>query len=86
MVDLNELSPRALAAAMRSGTHQWGTSGGISGHALYFELRPKKRGRQPKCHCGCNGPKTHTGKANGVALTSGCELYIRRWVKKGGRL
>jgi hypothetical protein len=35
------------------------------------------------CWCGCGNPRTHAGKANGVALTTACELGIARWVKTG---
>jgi hypothetical protein len=41
-------------------------------------IRPRSRRR---CGCGCRRRATHTGLANGVALTSGCELSVRRWVK-----
>lgn len=85
MVDLNSLSPAARSAAMRGGTSGWGAVGGIAGQVYYMEPRPKRPGRKPKCNCGCGTPKTHTGFANGVCLTSGCELYVRRWVKKNGR-
>ena len=53
-------------------------------HIRYMELRPKRPGRKPKCNCGCGMPKTHTGFANGVSLTSGCEMSMRRWVKALG--
>lgn len=81
MSDLNEMSNAARSAAMRGGMEGWGQVGGLAEHIRYMELRPKRAGRKPKCSCGCETPKTHVGKANGVALTSGCELSIRRWVK-----
>lgn len=34
-----------------------------------------------KCHCGCGSRVTHSGTVNGIAMTTGCELHIRRWVK-----
>ena len=37
--------------------------------------------RRSKCHCGCGGRATHVGGTNAMALTEGCELSIRRWVK-----
>ncbi|MDC6536602.1 hypothetical protein LN429_15970 [Pseudomonas syringae] len=83
MIDLNALSPGARSAAMRGGTVGWGRVGGLPEHIRYMEPRPKRRGRQPKCSCGCGKPKTHIGMANGVCLTSGCEMKIRRWVKVG---
>lgn len=84
MTDLNKLSPAARSAAMRGGTSGWGQVGGLAEHIRYMELRPKRPGRKPKCNCGCGMPKTHTGFANGVSLTSGCEMSMRRWVKALG--
>lgn len=34
-----------------------------------------------KCWCGCAGKISHGGYANGLAMTSGCEWAMRRWVK-----
>ena len=34
-----------------------------------------------RCGCGCGRRATHMGLANGVCMSTGCELYIRRWVK-----
>jgi hypothetical protein len=45
----------------------------------YFVPTPNKRRR---CRCGCKGAKTHIGMANGVALMSGCEFAVRRWVSE----
>jgi len=81
MIDLNGLSPSARSAAMRGGTAAWGKIGGLPEQFRYMELRPRRPGRKKKCHCGCGTPTTHLGMANGVCLTSGCELYVRRWVK-----
>jgi hypothetical protein len=83
MTDLNALSQAARSAAMRGGTAGWGKVGGMPEQIRYMELRPKRPGRKPKCHCGCGTPKTHLGMTNGVCLTSGCELYVRRWAKAG---
>jgi hypothetical protein len=84
MSDLNEMSNAARSAAMRGGMAGWGQVGGLAEHLRYMELRSRRPGRKPKCNCGCGTPKTHTGFANGVCLTSGCELYVRRWVKTAG--
>jgi len=81
--DLNSLSPAALAAAMRGGTDGWGQVASASENVRYCEALPKPHRR--KCRCGCGGKTTHAGKANGMALTSGCELVVRRWVKTGRR-
>lgn len=62
----------------------WGQVG-ASTMARYmkpFRVGPHGKGRR-KCHCGCGGWTTHTGLANGVALTSGCEWFIRRWIRDG---
>ncbi|ASN68655.1 hypothetical protein [Pseudomonas luteola] len=81
MVDINSLSPNARSAAMRGGIDGWGQVGGLPGHIRYMEpLEPRSR---KHCHCGCKTRKTHRGMANGVCLTTGCEMQIRRWVKQG---
>jgi hypothetical protein len=77
-VDLNKLSPAALKAALTGGTESWGRFGSIH-HVRYAELISKGEKRR-RCRCGCNRLATHIGKANGVALCSGCELSMRRWV------
>lgn len=84
MDDLNDMSRAARSAAMRGGVAGWGEVGSGATNIRYIEPRQKRPGRQPKCHCGCEGAKTSVGFANGVALMSGCELSVRRWVK-GGR-
>ena len=76
---LNDLSPNALKASMATGTASWGEWGNSSKHARYVEPVKSRR----RCRCGCKGRETHIGMCNGVALTSGCELYVRRWVRAG---
>lgn len=83
MIDLNKLSRPALSAAMRGGTDGWGEVGSSVRNVRYSELLPPRRGRRKRCHCGCEKPITHAGKANGVALTCACELGIARWVRTG---
>lgn len=76
---LSDLHPNALSAAMRGGTESWGTWGSVNEHIRYAQP-VSSRGR---CHCGCKGRRTHNGMCNGVALASGCEFYVRRWVNAG---
>lgn len=76
MSRLDGLSPSALKAAMTGGTKAWGEHGSID-HVRYAE--PIKS--RCKCRCGCGGRRTYIGKANGVGLSWGCELSIRRWVR-----
>ena len=81
MTELKNLSRPALSAAMRGGTTEWGQRGSSLDHVRYFEpVDPKSRRR---CHCGCKRRATHRGMANGICLTSGCELSMARWVKTG---
>lgn len=81
MVDLNKLSPAALSAAMRGGTVDWGRYASAVRHVRYTQpASPKSRRR---CRCGCKRRATHLGMANGIALTSGCELSMTRWVQTG---
>lgn len=83
MTELNKLSRNALSAAMRGGTSEWGRWGSSSDHIRYSEKLEPRRGRRRGCHCGCGNRITHRGMANGVCLTSACELGIARWVKTG---
>lgn len=81
MVDMSNLSPAALKAAMQGGTAAWGQAGSANEHVRYAEpIVPKSR---KKCWCGCGGKRTHKGMANGVCLTTACHLGILRWVKTG---
>ena len=80
-MDMNKLQPKALAAAMKGGTDGWGQVASAAEHVRYAEpVRPTSRRR---CACGCNGRATLMGMANGMALATGCELAIARWVKTG---
>jgi hypothetical protein len=81
MVNLNELTPAALSAAMRGGTSGWGQVASAAEHVRYSQ--PAQPTSRRKCHCGCNRRATHMGMANGMALTSGCQLAIQRWIKTG---
>jgi len=47
---------------------------------------PRGYGKNRKCPCGCKQKITHTGFGGHVALTNGCELYIRRWVRDGSQV
>lgn len=59
----------------------WGEVGSVIEHQRY--MMPVDRRRRRKCQCGCEKRATHRGMANGVCLISGCEMYIRRWVRDG---
>lgn len=83
MPDLNKMPPAELAAAMRGGTEGWGEVGSAQRNIRYAVQKPARRGRRRKCHCGCDGPATHAGMANGLCLMSGCELTVHRWVRDG---
>lgn len=74
---LTDLHPNALSAAMRGGTESWGQWGNANEHIRYAQPVSSRR----RCRCGCKGRETHAGMCNGVALASGCELYVRRWVR-----
>ncbi len=41
-----------------------------------------RKGRR-RCCCGCGKMSTHTGRANGIAMTAGCEWFVRIWVRDG---
>lgn len=78
---LKDLAPAALKAAMVGGTTAWGQRASASEHVRYMDPAPNRRRR---CRCGCGGAVTHLGKANGICLTDGCELSMRRWVRDWG--
>jgi hypothetical protein len=80
MPDLKDLSPAALAAALRGGIASWGEWGSSKDHVRYVEPRPGERRR---CRCGCRKRASHAGVANGVTLIQGCDLSMRRWVRDG---
>ena len=78
MVDLKELSPAALSAAMRGGTDQWGRWGSIEQHLMYVEPQTARGSHYLKCRCSCNGKAKYRVMANGVCMGEGCELSMRR--------
>lgn len=77
-VDLESLSPGALDAAMRGGTDGWGEWGSMEVHIPYLEKYKSRR----KCSCGCGQRVTHMVLANGVGMGTGCELKMRRFIRK----
>jgi hypothetical protein len=79
-MDLNKMQPTERAAAMRGGVDGWGQVGSVDDVRYALPVDPKSRRR---CHCGCKRRATHRGMANGVCLTTACELAIRRWIKTG---
>lgn len=76
---LNELSPAALKAAMRTGTAEWGQRASAFEHAMYVEpVQSRRRCR----HDGCRKRITHNAMANGIALSSGCEFHAHQHAKE----
>ncbi len=80
---LNELSPAALKAAMEGGMEEWGQHGSIFQHRLYVEPQDARGGHYRKCRCGCGTKAKFRLMANGVCMSEGCELSLRRAVKTG---
>lgn len=76
------MTDRSEIRALLHADPSWGTHGSSIEHQRYAHRITGRIGRR-KCDCGCGRRSTHTGCANGVALTSGCELAIRRWVRDG---
>lgn len=83
MVDLNKLSKPALAAAMKGGTAEWGQMASAVDHVRYAEPQTARGPHYRKCHCGCGKKAKWRGMANGICLTEGCELSVRRWARDG---
>jgi len=80
MADLSKMTPAARSAAMRGGTDGWGQVGSVD-DVRYAEPVPSTSRR--RCKCGCKRRATHYGMAKGMALTTACELAVRRWIKTG---
>lgn len=80
-MNLNDMKPAELRAAMKGGTAGWGLVGSAAEHVRYKLPLPKIKARR-QCHCGCGGKATHAKMANGVCLGRGCELSAQRWVKE----
>jgi hypothetical protein len=70
---------REQVRAAALGQSDWGVHGSARHHRRYIEELPKRFRR--RCDCGCETRASHVGMANGVALTSGCELSMRRWAR-----
>jgi len=81
MIDISNLSPAARSAAMRGGTDEWGWHANARTDVRYMEPVPSKS--RKRCQCGCKKRATHRGMAKGMALTKGCEMKVRRWVRDG---
>lgn len=47
----------------------------------YVQEKPEWAKRGKRCPCGA--PETHYGMSDGIALTMGCNLCMRRWVRGG---
>lgn len=83
MTDLKNLSPTALAAAMRGGTAEWGTRASIAEHVGYVEPQDARGGHYLKCHCGCQQKAKFRAMFNGICMMEGSELAVRRFIKHG---
>lgn len=49
----------------------------------YRDLIKVKSTSRRRCDCGCNSRATHIGTGQGAGMVSGCELFVRRWVRDG---
>jgi len=54
--------------------------GSVDGSRSLVSMPPRSRRR---CGCGCDSRATHVGLGDGLALMSGCEMRVRRWVRDG---
>lgn len=72
------MNPTETRARLASPGY-WGEQGNALQHPLHMAAAPARARR--RCSCGCKGRATHVGYANGVPLTGGCELQVRRWVR-----
>jgi hypothetical protein len=77
-----DISPAEARARLEGGA-SFGAYGSAMEHRRYVEPMPSRFRNRRRCHCGCGGKSSHAGMANGLCLTSGCELSMRRWVRQG---
>ena len=66
----------ALAGKIGEDGLRWGS---VDGHRAMIRTPSTSRYR---CSC-CGKRATHVGLGDGVALMSGCEMRVRRWVRDG---
>lgn len=66
-----------LAGKVGDDGTRWGS---VSGSRSMVSAPSTSRRR---CSCGCKGRATRVGLGDGLALTEGCELSMRRWVRDG---
>ena len=65
-----------LAGKVDADGLRWGS---VNGHRAMIRTPSASRRR---CSC-CGKRATHVGLGDGVALMSGCEMRVRRWVRDG---
>lgn len=68
---------KEIEARLRS-SGGWGEVASADGDRYMSAV---KSSRVRRCQCGCGGRVTHVGASNGLALMSGCEMSVRRWVR-----
>lgn len=81
-MSLNDLSPAALAAAMRGGTAEWGQRASINEHVGYVEPQDARGGHYLKCRCGCGDRAKFRAMFNGICMYEACELACHRFVRQ----
>lgn len=81
MSEDDRIGTRERTRATVAGQDGWGTYGNAGEHRRY--KTPSRPGSRRRCTCGCGGRAAFLGRANGVALMTGCELRVTRWVRDG---
>jgi hypothetical protein len=74
--------------AILSSPGDWGVYANAGEHQRYMERVEDLRSRCaycPKPEVGMKPRATHLGMCNGLALMSGCEWHVRKWVKEARR-
>lgn len=61
--------------------------GSVFEHELTVTRKPKYRGGRRLCHHeghakGAKPEATHTGRANGIAMMTGCEFHAYQWLRE----
>src|SRR5258708_32025010 len=79
-----ESAVRVRQMRRRNANEDRMTWGSARKHQRTSQIIPKEMKKRGKCSMrGCNNRCTHFGRANGVALTAGCQFHMAMWVRDG---
>ncbi|MEV6432612.1 hypothetical protein [Nocardia sp. NPDC051463] len=79
-----EIWQRARTRATAAGQTAYGRIGSVDDHIVdVLPINAHVRWwHRRRCFCGCGQWSTHSLVANGLAMSSGCEIQMRRFAKE----